>query len=66
MQKGERLRKQINQDEIFSDDSARKMILAGKCCVDWGGQCCLKGRYFLGNREETTGDYHRNKKEKKQ
>ena len=61
MQKGERLWKQIKQDKIFSGSSARKMILAGKCCIDWGGQCSLKGRYFWGNREETTADCYRNK-----
>lgn len=66
MQKGEALWKQLKQDKIFSDSSVRKMILAGKCCIDWGRQCGLKGRYFLGNREDTTGDCHRNKKEKKQ
>lgn len=48
--KGERLWKQIKQDKIISGFSARKMILAGKYCLDWEGQCGLKGRYFCGNR----------------
>lgn len=44
MQKGKKLWKQTKQDKIFSDVSARKMILAGKYCLDWEGQCSLKGR----------------------
>lgn len=44
MQKGKRVWKQIKQDKIISDFSARKMILAGKYCLDWKGQWALKGR----------------------
>lgn len=50
MQNGKKFWKQTKQDKIFSDVSARKMILAGKYCLDWEGQCGLKGRYFCGNR----------------
>lgn len=50
MKKGKKLWKQMKQDKIFSDFSARGMILAGKYCLDWEGQCGLKERYFYGNR----------------
>lgn len=50
MKKGKKLWKQMKQDKIFSDFSARGMILAGKYCLDWEGQCGLKERYFYGSR----------------
>lgn len=52
IQKEKKLWKKVKQDKIFSDFSARKIILAGKYCLDWEGQSGLKGSYFCGNRGE--------------